>query len=356
MSLRFEKIKVKTITKETDECVAIELDIPLNLQPDFSFYAGQHLTFKQLINGEDIRRNYSLCSSPHEHSWRVAVKKVEKGIFSTWVNETLQAGQELEVMPPAGNFTWQKTEQKAHFVGIAAGSGITPVISIMKEVLADTANNSFTLLYGNRHRHSIIFKEEIEALKNRYMERLQVVHILSREKTMAPVSQGRIDADKCHILSKSILSLEAAGYYICGPEDMTNNVREFLIEKGIEKNKIHFELFLAGTGSRKKTKNDSLTSDKPASDITIQLDGRSFHFKLPFNSENILDAALKQGADLPFACKGGVCCTCKAKLLKGEVEMEVNYGLEHEEVEQGYILTCQSYPVTPEIVIDFDSK
>lgn len=355
MSLHFETLRVKEIRPETNDCVSVVFEVPASLQSAFAYQAGQHLTLKKTINGADLRRNYSLCSAPHENEWRVAIKKMEQGTFSTWANDHLQTGDQLEVMPPAGNFTIRNTSAKK-FVGIAAGSGITPVVSILKTVLTQQPHSHFTLLYGNKTRHSIIFKEEIEALKNKFMDRLQVVHILSREKTLTTVNQGRIDASKCETLFKGLLPQDADAYYICGPEEMIFSVRDFLEGKGIEKNKIHFELFTTQASVKKQLHNQQQNQEGPASEISIQLDGRSFSFKLPFDNENILDAALKQGADLPFACKGGVCCTCKAKLVSGEVEMDVNYGLEHEEVEQGYILTCQSHPLTEKVVIDFDVK
>lgn len=355
MSLHFETLRIKEVKPETDDCVSVVFDIPESLQPAFAYQSGQHLTIKKIINGADLRRNYSLCSAPHENEWRVAIKKMEYGAFSTWANEHLKTGDSLEVMPPAGNFVIKNKEAK-RYVGIAAGSGITPVLSIMKTVLAEQPQSYFTLLYGNKTRHSIIFKEAIEALKNKFMHRLQLVHILSREKTLTPVNQGRIDAAKCQSLFNGLLPQDADAYYICGPEEMIFSVRDFLEGKGIEKNKIHFELFTTQAPTKKQVSDKKQNPEGPASEITIQLDGRSFSFKLPFDSENILDAALKQGADLPFACKGGVCCTCKAKLMSGEVEMDVNYGLEHEEVEQGFILTCQSHPLTEKVVIDFDVK
>lgn len=355
MSLHFETVRVKEVKPETSDCVSVVFEIPESLQSIFKYQAGQHLTLKKTVQGTDLRRNYSLCSAPHENEWRVAIKKMEQGAFSTWANENLQAGDQLEVMPPAGNFVIRNPEAKK-MVGIAAGSGITPVLSIMKTALTQQPGSHFTLLYGNKSRHSIIFKEEIEALKNKFMDRLQVVHILSREKTLTPVNQGRIDGAKCEALFKGLLPQDADAYYICGPEDMIFSVRDFLQDKGIEKNKIHFELFATQAATKKQLNKKLQTQEGPASEITIQLDGRSFSFKLPFDSESILDAALKQGADLPFACKGGVCCTCKAKLITGEVEMDVNYGLEHEEVEQGFILTCQSHPLTEKVVVDFDVK
>lgn len=356
MSLHFETLRVKEVKAETVDCVSLVLDIPESLKEAFHYHPGQHLTLRKIVDGNDLRRNYSLCSAPFENEMRIAIKKMEHGAFSTWANEHLKAGDSIEVMPPAGNFLLKETTPASNYVGIAAGSGITPILSIMKTVLAQHDQSHFTLIYGNKTRQSIIFKEEIEALKNKYMGRVQIVHILSREKTLTPINQGRIDAAKCESLSAALLPLHAGAYYICGPEEMIFSVRDYLQEKGVEKSKIHFELFTTQAAIKKIIANKTVNQEGPSSEITIQLDGRSFSFNLPFDSDSILDAALRRGADLPFACKGGVCCTCKAKLISGEVEMDVNYGLEHEEVEQGFILTCQSHPLTEKVLIDFDVK
>ena len=261
--------------------------------------------------------------------------------------------------PPTGKFNTKLNKQNAkQYLAFVAGSGITPVISIIKTTLQTEPASSFTLVFGNRGRHSIIFFEELEGLKNKYLNRFNFINILSREKTDAPINSGRIDFNKLNELNKLVDYKNTDEFFICGPEEMIFCVKEFLEASGIEQKKIHFELFTT-PGQRKPTVRSgqwAVEHKGPQSKITVKLDGRSFDFDLGFNGENILDAALKQGADLPFACKGGVCCTCKAKLLEGEVEMDVNWGLEHEEVEQGFILTCQSHPITEKVVVDFDIK
>ncbi len=356
MSMHFETLCVKEVKAETVDCISVVFDIPQSLKSSFQYQPGQHLTLRKMVDGKDLRRNYSLCSAPFEPEMRIAIKKMEHGAFSTWANEFLKTGDSIEVMPPAGNFLHKQSTHLENYVGIVAGSGITPILSIMKTVLTQSNQSNFTLIYGNKTRQSIIFKEEIEALKNKYMGRVQIVHVLSREKTLTPINQGRIDAAKCESLSATLLPLHADAYYICGPEEMIFSVRDFLQERGVEKANIHFELFTTQAAINKKIANKAVNQEGPTSEITIQLDGRGFSFNLAFDSDNILDAALRQGADLPFACKGGVCCTCKAKLISGEVEMDVNYGLEHEEIEQGFILTCQSHPLTEKVLIDFDVK
>lgn len=358
MSLHFHPLTIKEVRRETPECVSISFEIPEELKEQYMYKQGQSLTVRTHINGEEVRRSYSVCSSPYDNELRIAVKQIETGLFSHYANTRLQPGDTLEAMPPVGKFyTELNAEQKKSYVAFAAGSGITPILSIIKTTLLTEVNSDFTLVYGNRNRHTIIFKEELEALKNRFMHRFRIIHVLSREKMDAPINFGRIDAEKCsHLFDKAIDVGATDEFFLCGPEEMIFSVRDALEAKGVDKKHIHFELF--NTSSSKKQvasrKTESLSEAK--STITIRLDGSSFDFKLGFEGESILDAALKQGADLPFACKGGVCCTCRAKLVEGEVDMDVNYALEQEEVEQGFILTCQSHPRTERVVVDFDVK
>ncbi len=359
MSIHFEKLTVKDIRKETADCVSIAFQIPANLSSHFVFKQGQYITLRTNILGADVRRSYSICSSPLENELRVAVKKVAGGLFSTFANEQLQIGDRLDVMPPIGRFhTDLNPKNKNAYVAFAAGSGITPVLSIIKTTLATEPNSFFTLVYGNKNRHSIIFKEELETLKNRYLDRFKIIHLLSREKTDTPINHGRIDAEKLNILSKHLIDIPSTdAYFLCGPEEMVLTIKNELLAKQVPLQKIHIELFTTQLNTEKKVSRQIVNnSTSTTSEINIKLDGISFEFRLGFDGQSILDAALQNGADLPFACKGGVCCTCKAKLLGGEVEMDVNYGLEPDEIEQGYILTCQSHPRTSKVFIDFDAK
>ncbi|HYM94433.1 MAG TPA: 1,2-phenylacetyl-CoA epoxidase subunit PaaE [Chitinophagaceae bacterium] len=360
MSLHFHPLKVKEVKKETQECVSVLFEIPEELKKSFAFHQGQSLSMRAFLNGEEIRRTYSICSSPLDNEWRVAIKKQEGGLFSSFANEKLKAGDELEVMEPIGKFYSELNPiHKKNYLAIAAGSGITPVISIVKTTLRTEPGSDFILIYGNRSRSSIIFFEELEGLKNKFLERFSLIHILSRERTDAPVNYGKIDAKKLNELSKLIDYSLMDETFICGPEEMIFCVKDFLLQQKVNEKKIHFELFTtAGQNQKSKVKSQKpKTETGPASKITVKLDGRSFEFDLLLNSETvILDAALKQGADLPYACKGGMCCTCKAKLLEGEVEMDVHWGLEQEEIDKGYILTCQSHPKTEKVVVDFDIK
>lgn len=360
MSIHFHALRIKEIRRETTDCISVLFDIPENLQKDFQFNQGQSLTMRARLNGEEIRRTYSICSSPLDNEWRVAIKKVEGGLFSTFANEQLKAGDTLEVMPPVGSFyTELSGSHKKNYLAFAAGSGITPVLSLIKTTLLKEPAGTFTLVYGNRTRGSIIFFEELESLKNKFIDRFHLIHILSRERTDIPLNAGRIDKPKLDELSKLLPYRQYDEFFVCGPEEMIFLIKDYLEQSGIDKKKIHFELFTTPgqkiQNSKSKIQKDS--DSGPKSKVQIKLDGRSFEFDLSLNSDlPILDAALKQGADLPFACKGGVCCTCKARLLEGEVSMDVHWGLEEEELKQGYILTCQSHPMTDRVVIDFDIK
>jgi len=354
LALHFHQLAVKDIRKETPDCVSIAFDVPADLQNEFRFMAGQNLTIKTDL--DDTRRSYSICSSPYENELRVAVKKIKNGVFSSFANDVLKKGDLLEVMPPTGTFyTEIKPENKKNYLFFAAGSGITPVFSMIKTILKTEEKSSVTLVYGNKNVSSIIFKEELEALKDKYLQRFSLYHILSREKTDSEFNNGRIDVAKCDRVSEMINLETIDDFFICGPEQLIFTVRDFLQGWGIDPKKIHFELFT--TPTRKHTKIYTAVKEPEAegSEITVKLDGRTFDFRLDYNSNTILDEALEQGADVPFACKGGVCCTCKAKVLEGEVEMESNYGLDKSEVKAGFVLTCQSHPRSKKVVVDYDA-
>lgn len=358
MSIHFHPLTIKEVKKETEDCVSVTFEIPETLQKDFNFKQGQSLSMRTTINNEEVRRTYSICSSPLDNEWKVAIKKVDGGLFSSFANSELKKGDVLEVMQPVGKFYVElNPDNTKNYLGFAAGSGITPVLSIIKTTLRTEPNSSFTLVYGNKNRHSIIFFEELEGLKNKYLDRFNLINILSRERTDATINFGRINTEKLTELEKLVDYASFDEAFVCGPEEMIFCVKDFLEAKGIDKKKIHFELFTT-PGQKKSTVYSQQSTDSgPTSKISVKVDGRSFDFDLSLTSETtILDAALKQGADLPFACKGGVCCTCKARLLEGEVSMDVHWGLEEEEIEQGYILACQSHPKTEKVVVDFDVK
>jgi len=359
MSIHFHKLKIKDIRKETEDCVSISFHLPDDIKSLYSFSHGQNITLRRIINGEDVRRSYSICAAPFEDELRVAVKKADYGLFSRFANEQLKTGDELEVLPPTGKFYTRVDEtHRKKYLAFAAGSGITPVISIIKTILKTEPFSEFILVYGNRSRNAIIFLEALEALKNKYLSRFTLIHVLSREKTDAPINSGKINAEKLEELGKLIDYRSMDEIFICGPEEMIFTTENFLINKKIDKKKIHFELFTT-PGTKKPVDGNQktvVTDQSPKSKITIKADGRSFDFELAFDGDTILNTALKQGADLPFACKGGVCASCRAKLIEGEVEMEMNWALEPEEVQQGFILTCQSHPKTEKVIIDFDNR
>lgn len=355
MTPKFHTLKIADIRQETDDTVSIAFDIPSDLKADYNFLSGQYLTLKAMIDGEDTRRSYSLCSAPHENEWRVAIKQVPEGKFSTFANNELKPGMDLEVMTPAGNFKLNpdKRASKNYFL-VAAGSGITPVLSIMKTVLEEEENSTVVLIYGNRGFNTIIFREEIEALKNQYLDRVQILHILSRESLGNNLQKGRIDEAKVSLILDKYPMDEIDAAYICGPEDMIMSVKLALEKKGISKEKIHFELFTSPNSGKKQVIQQPKNSPKISANVKVILDGDEYDIALDSTGKNILDAATEAGADLPFACKGGVCCTCKAKILEGSASMDVNYALEPDEVDAGYILTCQAHPTSEKLIVSFD--
>jgi ring-1,2-phenylacetyl-CoA epoxidase subunit PaaE len=354
LALHFHKLTVKDIRHETSDCVSIAFDIPAASQKEFQFSAGQNVTIKTDL--DETRRSYSICNSPLDNELRIAVKKLKNGVFSTFANEKLKTGDVLEVLPPTGTFlTEVNPSNKKEYVFFAAGSGITPIISIIKTILKTEAQSHVTLVYGNKNLSSIIFKEELEGLKDKHLQNFRIYYILSREKTQADFNYGRIDINKCNELSKLINFEKVDDFFICGPEEMIFTIRGFLQGWGIDSKKIHFELFTTPTRQHTKIYTAVKPPFKEGSSVMVTLDGRSFEFNLEYNGKTILEAALDEGADAPFACKGGVCCTCKAKLVEGEVEMESNYGLEKSEVKAGFILTCQSHPRTKKVVVDYDA-
>jgi len=358
----FHQLKVKNIRPETDACVSISFDISAGVKDLFAFTQGQNITVRAMVEGEDLRRSYSICSSPLENELRIAVKKVDGGKFSAWINHQLKAGDLVEVLPPTGKFyTALDPANQKHYVAFAAGSGITPLLSIIKTTLATEPNSRFTLFYGNQNRSSIIFREELEAIKNIYMHRFAIHHMLSRETTEYPLYQGRLTEKKCDTIFKQLVHLkDCHEFFLCGPEAMIFEIRAFLEKAGVEASKIHFELFTT-PGNKPAAAEQKEVLPIPAENekfsvVTIRSDGISFDINLPYSGASILDAALAAGTDLPFACKGGVCATCRAKLIAGEVYMDNNYALEPEEVKNGYILTCQSHPRSEKVSVDYDQK
>ena len=353
MSL-FKDVKVKEVKRETEDTVSIAFDIPEALKSEFDYKSGQYITIKSMINGEDVRRAYSLSSAPYESDFRIAVKQIENGKMSTFLNQEVKNGDALEVMPPAGNFCIDKPNPSSAYVGFAAGSGITPIISILKTVLSKDENSTFTLYYGNKTLDSTIFKSDLDELQSQFKDRLTINYILSRESASDSLYEGRITKEKCDDLMKKDLSvLKSEAFYLCGPEEMIMGVKGSLEDFGVDTKKIKFELFTA-SATTEESKPVASSGFDGTSHVTVIMDGDEFEFDLDGNGDFILDASIDAGVDAPFSCKGAVCCTCKAQVIEGEATMELNYSLSDEEVANGFILTCQAHPASKNLVVDFD--
>ena len=328
----------------------------------FAFTAGQYINVRAQVGDRDVRRSYSLCSTPHSGEWRIAIKRVDGGQFSQWANMLLRVGDSIEIMPPDGRFLFlPDARKKRHMLLLAAGSGITPILAILKTILECEPLSQVTLVYGNRRVRDIIFKEAIEDLRDRYLTRFQLIHCLSREPQEAPMSSGRLDAAKVKLLLNTLLKPDALdAVYICGPNEMIQECAAAAREAGVPEAKIHKELF--GTSSQKIVSNlsnvsemqDALAADSAR--ITVIADGIERVLHVPYRGESILEVALAAGIDAPYACKAGVCCTCRARVLAGEVKMDANFTLEQHEIDRGFVLTCQSHPITDDVRITFDER
>lgn len=355
--MEFHQLKVSNIHRETQEAVTVKFHIPEHLKETYEFIPGQYLTLSATIDGNEVRRAYSISSGLDDQELRVAVKKINGGIFSSFVNDELKEGDSLGVLPPMGRFVAEMNpENKKSYVLVAVGSGITPMMSIMKSVLSREPNSEVTLIYGNRKFETIIFREEIENLKDTHLGRLRVFHTLSKEMNEIDLFCGRIDGEKMKTFFNTFLNIkECDGMYLCGPEQMIHSVKDQMIEMGMDKKDIHFELFITDKqlkASAKPVVEEKVESEKNIS-LEVTLYGQKWDMKMS-DDEFILDAASSQGLDLPFSCKGGMCCTCKAKVLEGKVDMDVNYALYEDEVADGYVLTCQARPKSNFVSLDFD--
>ena len=358
MNHEFVPAKIAQVTQETSDCVSVEFEIPEDIKENISFQAGQYLTIRTDIDGKKIQRPYSLCSAPHEESWRIAIKKAEKGQFSTYANDHFEEGQSIEIMGPEGNFTLDLADDhEKKYVFFAAGSGITPVISLIKSILHKEPGSSISLFYGNKTYSSIIFYEELQRLKNEHIDRFEIHYFFTKEKMKDEMYCGRLDVTKCNVLAgKMLLQIdETDEFLLCGPEKMIFDLRDMFQEQGVSKKNIHFELFESAAGNILKNKEPKEhTPDEDMSEVTITLDGEDHVLQIPYDDQPVIEYVLDAGIPAPFSCLGGVCCSCRAKLLEGEVEMMANFALEDEEVEEGYRLTCQSLPRSDKIHLDYD--
>jgi ring-1,2-phenylacetyl-CoA epoxidase subunit PaaE len=358
MSPRFHALKVKDVKKETAEAVSISFEVPESLRDAYRFSAGQYLTLRTVIDGADVRRSYSICAGEDDGELRVAVKKIDGGAFSCFANENVRPGDEIDVMTPSGRFILPRHEGgRRTLVAIAAGSGITPVLAMIRTVLTREAESEFYLFYGNKTSQSIIFKEEIENLKDLFPARFGVFHVLSREAQDVEMLSGRLDEEKLKVLLSHVVpAREADGIFLCGPGEMIETATRALAELGLDEARIHREFFTPADGSAphapKPARDSSATDHAAVADLVI--DGTRISVPVA-RGETIIDAALRAGVEAPYSCKGGMCCTCRAKVEEGEVDMAVNYSLEPWEVEAGFVLTCQSRPVSEKVVLDFDA-
>jgi len=360
VSLHFHPLRVKSVRPETDEAVVVSFDVPAELAEQFRFTQGQHLTLKEIVGGSEQRRSYSICAGPADGELRVGIRKVPGGLFSTWLNESLKVGDTLQVMTPEGRFFVPlDAAASRHYLGIAGGSGITPILSIMKAVLSAEPKSRFTLIYGNRKQRSTMFTEEIEDLKNRYLSRLTLHMVFSQEATDLPLYNGRLGRAKIGEFLAALIDAEDIDHaFVCGPHGVNDEAEAALLGAGIAPERIHIERFGIPDDSGPGRAAVQLPREGDAADarITIIRDGLSRDIDFHAEQGNILDAAAAAGLEVPFSCKSGVCCTCRAKLLEGEVRMERNFALEKHEVAAGFVLTCQSHPLTERVVLSFDER
>ena len=367
-STQFHALTVVRVDAEAGGAIAVSFVVPPNLREVFAFTPGQFLTLRATIDGQDVRRSYSICSSLHQ--WRtegivqVGIRPVEGGVFSNWAVQHLHAGDSLQVMPPQGRFCVQRT-RALHRVGFAAGSGITPILSIMASTLQDQPESKFTLVYGNRRMDSVMFNEALQDLKDTYPDRLTLIHILSRQAQEVPLLEGRIDAAKVQAIMQAFLPVKSLDeVFICGPEGMIEATEKALLDAGARKERVYAERFLSqSTGKPAASSNQGAKAGASAKTtkaqasiaLTVQLDGKSYDIGMG-TDDMVLDAALDHGLDLPYSCKGGVCCTCRAKVIEGQVDMAKNFTLSEEEIAQGFVLSCQARAKTQRVVISFDER
>lgn len=352
---KFHRLSVADLRRETPDAVSMSFAIPDDLAADYAFAPGQYLTLRTTLDGEEVRRSYSICSGPDDREIRIAVKKVEGGAFSGFVLDELKAGDEIDVMTPTGRFgvAHAPTEARLH-VGFAAGSGITPLISIIRGVLAREPSSRFFLFYGNRTSSGILFQEALQELKDRYLTRLSVFHVLSQEEQDLPVLNGRLDRDKVALLLRAMVPAASIDHvFICGPTAMSEEIATVCGELGIAEDRIHLERFVAGAGGKPRPKPAIAPEAPPKAVASLIIDGKRRDVPVA-EGEAILDAALRAGVDLPYACKGGMCSTCRAKVVDGQAAMDLNYSLEKWETDAGYVLTCQARPTTERVVVDYD--
>ncbi len=358
-SPRFHPLRVADLRRETADAVSIAFDVPDALRDAYRFEPGQYLTLRARLGGEEVRRSYSICSGPDDGELRIAIKRVDGGAFSEWANTSVATGDLLDVMTPTGRFgvvhdPVRDPSQPRVYAAFAAGSGITPVLSIARGVLAREPGSRMFLFYGNRSTDDMLFRDALEQLKDRHMRRLSVFHVLSREQQDVPVLNGRLDAEKVRLLLRHVVPADTIDHaFICGPGEMIDEVEGALLGLGLQRSQLHVERFVSALGGAPRPKPEVRHAEAPFAVARLTSDGRSRDVPVA-EGESVLDAALRAGMDLPYACKGGMCSTCRARVVEGGVRMELNFSLEPWELEAGFTLTCQARPTTPRVEIDFD--
>ncbi len=348
---------VREVRKETRDAIAVEFDVPDELRDEFAFTQGQHLTLRAVVDGKEERRSYSICSSAAGKRLRVAIKRVDDGVFSAWAHATFAPGTQLDVAPPEGHFFLPlDPKERKHYLAFAAGSGITPVLSLVETTLAVEPHSRFTLVYGNRSSSSTMFREELLRLKDRYLERLAIVFVTSREKQEIDLFNGRIDANRVRELTEGWIDLtEIDAVFLCGPEPMMDEVSAALAERGFDRSRIVVERFATEAGERAARRRRETVREERLCHASVLVDGTVRSFDVHKDQESILDAGLRNGVDLPYSCKSGICSSCRAQLVAGEVDMDVHFALEDYEVRSGVVLMCQSHPVTDTVELDVDA-
>lgn len=358
MAQHFHPLTVADVTRETADCISVSFDVPSDWRDAFSYRAGQYLTLRAEVGERELRRSYSLCSAPHEGRWQVAIKRVEGGQFSQWAHALLRPGDVIDVLPPDGHFVYTPAADAParNVLLLAAGSGITPTFSILKTLLETETDSRVTLVYGNRRVKDIVFKEAIEDLRDRFLTRFQLLHTLSGEVQEAPIANGRLDGNKVSELFADLL--DAASFdavYVCGPGEMIAACVEACVDAGIPPERLHKEVFGVRQTPRETDGSAGVDTGERAS-VSVIADGIERVLQVGYRGEAILDVALGAGIDVTYACKAGVCCTCRAQVLEGEVRMDANYTLEAHEVNRGFVLTCQAHPVSDRVRISYDAR
>ena len=352
----FHRLRVASVERLTDDAVAVAFDVPEHLRQEFRFRAGQHLTVRSPALDGDVRRNYSICAPATAQHLRIGVKRIPDGAFSRYVTERLAVGDEIEVMTPTGTFSPDLDPAQARrYVAVAAGSGVTPVLSILASALAVEPRSTAALVLANRRPSTIMFLEDLEGLKNTYPDRFQLLHVLGEEAPEVELLSGRLDADRMRRILDTVLPVDDVdAWFLCGPLALTDTVRGVLLDRGVDPALVHRELFHVGSSPVRPRRPAHAGEPTEGSAVTVVLDGRSTTLTLPRDGESVLAATLRVRPDAPFACTNGVCGTCRARVLDGAVEMDTNYALEPEEVARGMVLTCQSHPVTERVTVDYD--